>query len=125
KATTSQEEPQLALNIEQDGELLTEFINESQEHLENIERGALVLEENPTDADTLNSIFRAFHTFKGGSGFLNLTPIQTLAHELESLLDMARRHELTLTSAVIDVILAGGDILKRFTAEISTRLSES
>ena len=41
-------------------ELLREFINESGEHLQNIELGVLTLEENPTDADTLNSIFRAF-----------------------------------------------------------------
>ena len=62
-------EPVLILNLEEDRELLHEFINESQEHLQNIEQGVLVLEENPTDAETLDSIFRAFHTFKGGSGF--------------------------------------------------------
>ena len=56
------EEP-LVMNIESDGELLHEFINESAEHLQNIELGVLTLEENPKDADTLNSIFRAFHTF--------------------------------------------------------------
>ena len=108
---------------EADGELLAEFLNESQEHLQNIEQGVLVLEENPADADTLNSIFRAFHTFKGGAGFLNLTAIKDLAHELESLLDAARQHRLTVTSPIIDVILEGGDTLKIFVAQITTRLS--
>jgi two-component system chemotaxis sensor kinase CheA len=117
------EEPSLVLNIEGDGELLGEFINESQEHLQNIEQGVLVLEENPADAETLNSIFRAFHTFKGGSGFLNLGAIQTLAHELESLLDLARQHKLAITPEVINLILAGGDTLKQFTNEIGTQLS--
>ena len=97
----------LLVNLEADRELLLEFINESQEHLQNIEQGVLVLEDDPQDANTLNSIFRAFHTFKGGSGFLNLTPIKDLAHELESLLDAARQHKLVLNSGIIDVILEG------------------
>ena len=118
-------EPALLLNLEQDRELLREFINESQEHLQNIEQGVLVLEEDPADAETLNSIFRAFHTFKGGSGFLNLEAIQKLAHELESVLDLARRQKLAMTTEVINLILAGGDALKRFIAEIEARLSGS
>jgi len=117
------QEPEIILNLESDRELLNEFINESQEHLQNIEQGVLVLEENPADADTLNSIFRAFHTFKGGSGFLNLTAIQSLAHELESLLELARQHKLPITPKVINVILAGGDALKQFVSEIAAHLS--
>jgi two-component system chemotaxis sensor kinase CheA len=113
----------LTMNVESDGDLLREFINESGEHLQNIELGVLTLEENPTDADTLNSIFRAFHTFKGGSGFLNLLPMKNLAHELESLLDLARNHKLTVNSDVINVILEGGDTLKKYIAEMSAQLS--
>ncbi len=116
-------EPILTLNLLADRELLAEFINESQEHLNNVEQGVLTLEENPADDDTLNSIFRAFHTFKGGSGFLNLTPIQTLAHELESLLDLARQRKLALTPPIIGVILQGGDTLKQFVVEISGQTS--
>lgn len=112
----------LTLSLEADRELLQEFINESQEHLQNIEQGVLVLEDDPTDANTLNSIFRAFHTFKGGSGFLNLTPIKDLAHELESLLDAARQHKLDINSAIIDVILEGGDTLKKFVTQIQAQL---
>lgn len=116
-------EPALTLSLEADGDLLREFINESQEHLQNIENGVLVLEDNPADADTLNSIFRAFHTFKGGSGFLNLTPIKNLAHELESLLDAARQHKLAINSGIIDIILQGGDTLKTFVAQICGQLN--
>lgn len=115
--------PVILLNIESDGDLLREFINESQEHLQNIELGVLTLEHTPTDRDTLNSIFRAFHTFKGGSGFLNLAPINHLAHELESLLDLARQEKLVITSAVIEVILAGADTLKQFVQEIHRQLT--
>ena len=116
-------EPILTVNTESDGELLREFINESGEHLLNIEQGVLVLEENPADADTLNTIFRAFHTFKGCSGFLNLTAIQTLAHELESLLDQVRQHKLVVTPAIINLILDGGDALKQFVAEIDLQIA--
>lgn len=115
----------LVLNLDSDRELLSEFINESQEHLANIENGVLVLEDDPANADTLNTIFRAFHTFKGGSGFLNLLPIQALAHELESLLDAARQHKLTISSPIIDVILEGGDTLKKFTTQILAQLNGS
>ena len=122
-AASAEDEPLLTLDAAADGELLREFLNESAEHLQNVEQGVLVLEENPTDADTLNSIFRAFHTFKGGAGFLNLAAIQTLAHQLESLLDAARTGKLTITSPIADVILEGGDTLKRFMTEIDTRIS--
>lgn len=116
------EEIPLAINPD-DADLLREFISESNEHLQNIELGVLVLEDNPTDAETLNSIFRAFHTFKGGSGLLNLSPINKLAHELESLLDLARKNKLTPTSHIIDIILEGGDTLRRYTVEIEAQLS--
>ncbi|MBI4026142.1 MAG: chemotaxis protein CheW [Verrucomicrobia bacterium] len=112
----------LTMDVEQDRELLLEFIHESHEHLDNIERGVLVLEENPDDNDTLNSIFRAFHTFKGGSGFLSLTPINRLAHELESLLDLVREQKLLITPDVINLILRGGDALKQFITEMELQL---
>ncbi|MBI1842950.1 MAG: chemotaxis protein CheA [Verrucomicrobia bacterium] len=104
----------MVMNIESDCDLLREFTNESQEHLQNIEQGVLVLEENPTDRDTLNCIFRAFHTFKGGSGLLNLMPINRTAHELENLLDLARQDKIEITLDVINLILEGGDVLKLF-----------
>lgn len=112
----------MVLNLADDAELLREFTNESREHLQNIELGVLTLEDSPSDADTLNSIFRAFHTFKGGSGFLNLKPINRLAHELESLLDLARQNKLEISSPVIELILGGGDTLKKFVDSIDAQL---
>jgi two-component system chemotaxis sensor kinase CheA len=123
RPVASVEELVLSLNVEEDGEFLAQFISESQEHLQNIEQGVLLLENNPADAETLNLIFRAFHTFKGGSGFLNLTAILNLAHELESLLDLARQRKLAITRQVIDLILAGADTLKQFVLEINARLT--
>jgi two-component system chemotaxis sensor kinase CheA len=113
----------IVLNLEGDGDLLKEYVIESREHLNNIEQGALVLEENPGDADTLNSVFRSFHTFKGGAGFLNLVPISQLAHGLESLLDLARQRKLILDGARIELILRGRDTLKQFIDQIEAQLT--
>jgi two-component system, chemotaxis family, sensor kinase CheA len=111
------------LDLANDHDVLTEFVNESREHLQNIESGALHLEENPTNADTLNSIFRAFHTFKGASAFLQLRPMNKLAHELESLLDLARQQRIDINFDVVEIILNGGDTLKRFVDAIELQLT--
>lgn len=121
-AGTVTEEAPLNLNLADDRDLLREFIAESREHLDNIEQGMLVLERQPTDAETLNTVFRAFHTFKGGAGFLNLLPINRLAHVLESLLDQARQGRLTIDGEVIELILRGRDVLKQFLDEIDGQL---
>ena len=117
------ESERIHLNLEVDRDVLAEFIQESREHLQNIESDALTLEENPTAKETLNSLFRAFHTFKGSSGFLNLTPINKLAHELESLLDLARQNRLSINSEIIEIILHGGDTLKQFVDAIDLQLT--
>ena len=114
KSAAVVEEMTLYLNIASDADLLREFITESREHLDNIEQGVLVLEKEPANAEMLNTVFRAFHTFKGGAGFLNLVPINRLAHILESLLDLARQGKFTIASPTIEIILRGRDVLKQF-----------
>ena len=113
---------QFASTSPEDLGLLREFHGESVELLQGIEQGVLVLEENPADAATIDSIFRAFHTFKGAAGFLHLDALRDLAHDLESLLDAVRCSELRITSEIIDLILAGADALKHFTREIGSQL---
>jgi two-component system chemotaxis sensor kinase CheA len=116
------EEPAIRLNLPDDLEFLRTFRDESLELLDDIEQGVLVLEDNPTDVVTINSIFRAFHTFKGGAGFLHLEALHVIAHDLESLLDAVRRAELCITSDIIDLVLSGADALKQFTREVSAQL---
>jgi two-component system, chemotaxis family, sensor kinase CheA len=105
-----------------DGELVRLFCSESQDLLQDIEQGVLVLEERPEDKDTLATVFRAFHTFKGNASVMKLTVIQRLAHELESLLDAARRGAYRLDRQAIDAILAGADIFKRFIDEMAAQI---
>ena len=105
-----------------DGELVRLFCSESQDLLQEIEQGVLVLEERPEDKETLATVFRAFHTFKGNASVMKLTVIQRLAHELESLLDAARRGAYRLDRRAIDAILAGADIFKRFIDEMAAQI---
>lgn len=105
-----------------DGELVRLFCSESQDLLQDIEQGVLVLEERPQDTDTLATVFRAFHTFKGNASVMKLAVIQRLAHELESLLDSARRGTHRLDRRAIDAILAGADIFKRFIEEMAAQI---
>jgi len=106
-----------------DAEMLQLFCAEAQDLLQDIEQGVLVLESNPTDSSTIDTVFRAFHTFKGNVGVMKLVVLQQLAHELESLLDAARRGTFRLGRESIDVILAGEDILKRYVEQMSSQLN--
>ncbi|MBE7498745.1 MAG: chemotaxis protein CheA [Verrucomicrobiales bacterium] len=113
---------ELCLDPAQDAEMLRAFLDESREHLHQIEQGVLALERNPQEAATLHAIFRAFHTMKGGAGFLHLGPIQALAHELESLLQEARQGRMAMDAAAIELILTGSDRLGRWVGELEAQL---
>lgn len=112
----------LDLNLEENRELLTEFHAEAIDHLQQIEAALLVLDEQPGDPEALNSIFRSFHTIKGVSGFLHLTPMHTLTHEVESLLDLARNRKLRLTSPIVTEILKSRDAVQAMVVQITTAL---
>jgi two-component system chemotaxis sensor kinase CheA len=84
---------------------------EAREHLANIEAQLLALEENPGALEPIHSIFRGFHTIKGLAGFLEFSAIQAVAHEVETLLDLARNGRLAVAGAVVDAVLAGADYL--------------
>jgi two-component system, chemotaxis family, sensor kinase CheA len=93
------------------------FCAESQDLLQEMEQGVLTLERSPTDATSIDTVFRVFHSFKGNAGVLKLGVLQRLTHELESVLDTARRGQLRLDREAIDLILAGGDVLRRYVDE--------
>jgi two-component system, chemotaxis family, sensor kinase CheA len=113
----------LDLKPDLDPELVEEFICDAREQLENIEHGTLALEKNAQDQEVIHSLFRAFHTFKGNAGFLDLTAISQLAHMLESLLDAAREGRLQINSVVIEIILKSRDTLQQFVDEIEAQIT--
>lgn len=98
---------------EEDKPLILDFINEATEHIESCEAGLLAIESKPGDGETLNLIFRAFHTIKGMAGFLNLAQIGSLAHSAENLLDLTRKGEMVLAGKNMDVIFESVDLMKK------------
>ncbi|CDW95012.1 MULTISPECIES: chemotaxis protein CheA [unclassified Thiomonas] len=103
-----------------DNDLLQEFIAESRELLTDAQSQLLRLEATPTDAAALSAIFRAFHTLKGGAGFLEAQNMVDWCHHLEDLLDKLRAQKLTADSSMIDAILRASDVVGRMLDEMAS-----
>jgi two-component system chemotaxis sensor kinase CheA len=101
-----------------DPELLAEFFLEAGDHLTAIETQLLNLEHDPTARESIDAIFRGFHTIKGLAGFLSFPEMQAVAHETETLLDSVRTGKLAVTGRVVDVVLESADYLKRDLARL-------
>jgi len=100
------------LPTDADSGLIGDFIIESREYIEGAEAALLSLEVDPEDTEAINTVFRAFHTIKGTSGFLGLTFISDLAHHAESLLSRIRDQEIRCTGGYADLALRSIDTLK-------------
>lgn len=106
----------------EDDETLQMYIEESLDHLGDIESDLLTIEEagEDIDLDLVNNVFRAAHSVKGGAGFMGLTTIKDLAHHLENVLGMIRNKELVPDSKRISVLLKGFDELENLLNNIET-----
>ncbi len=95
-------------------DLLKDFINESREHLADIEADLLTIETGGAqiDEELVNKVFRAAHSIKGGSGFFGLVKVKELAHKAETVLDMLRSRKMTPNAEVTNVLLAAFDKLR-------------
>jgi two-component system chemotaxis sensor kinase CheA len=102
-----------------DLDILQDYLGESRELLQKAQEEILRLEKDPGNEEVLASIFRAFHTIKGGAGFLDAHNLVSWAHDLEDLLDKLRSHALPVTPARIDAILAGIDVLSGMFQELA------
>lgn len=98
--------------LAQDPELVQDFLVEAREHLAKIESCLLEIEQGVHTQETLHAAFRSFHTIKGLAGFLDYAVMQRVAHETETLLDLARNGRLVMRPAAVDVVLAAGDYLR-------------
>lgn len=105
-----------------DMSLVGDFITEAREHLENAVASLLVLGSDPVNKDSLDALFRAFHTIKGCAGFLMLNQIQALAHECENLLDKSRTGALVLSGPTLDVVFDSTDALKEMLDQLQEAL---
>lgn len=88
------------------------FFEESQEHLEEMEQLLLDLVVVNPDAEMLNSIFRAAHSIKGGSGIFGFDALASVTHIMESLLDKIRQGKMAITAEMVDLFLSSIDQLK-------------
>ncbi|MDH4317799.1 MAG: chemotaxis protein CheA, partial [Desulfobulbaceae bacterium] len=104
----------------EDDEILQGFIEESLEHLADIENDLLTIEEAGADIDEdlVNKVFRAAHSIKGGAGFMGLTIIQELAHAAENVLGLIRSKKLIPTPEIINVLLKASDELQKLIEDI-------
>jgi two-component system chemotaxis sensor kinase CheA len=88
------------------------FFEEAGENLDRMEAQLLEIDLEAADDEELNSIFRCAHSVKGGAATFGFADVAELTHQMETLLDKLRRHELAPTSAMVDVLLQAGDALR-------------
>ncbi len=95
--------------IDADEEILQDFLIEADEILELLSEQLVELENNPQDNDLLNTIFRGYHTVKGGAGFLGLTALVDICHIAENVFDLLRNGDQKVTPELMDVSLKALD----------------
>ena len=93
-------------------DLLQDFLTEAGDLLSDVDNKLVELEKTPNDKSLLNTIFRGFHTIKGGAGFLNAAPLVALCHRTENLFDKLRNDEMVLTPEIMDVIMAATGVVR-------------
>ncbi|MCP4494664.1 MAG: chemotaxis protein CheA [Gammaproteobacteria bacterium] len=104
--------------IDLDDEILQDFLIEAGEILEQLNEQLVDLEQSPDDNDLLNSIFRGFHTIKGGGSFLSLTNLVEVCHKSEDVFNLLRNNELSLNVTMMDVFLRVLDEVNNMFGEI-------
>lgn len=116
--------PSKAIDGSHDPAELAEFVTEALEHLEQADLNLLELEHHPDNLETINALFRSFHTIKGLSGFFGASAINRIAHETENLLDRGRIGALKMTSGLVDAIFEAVDLLRKQATAVQRYIEE-
>ena len=93
-------------------ELLRDFFTEAEEQVETLESNILAIENDPSNHDAIDEIFRAAHTLKGGSATVEMSELTAFCHDVEDLLDAVRGGSVAVSEAIVDVLLKSIDIIK-------------
>jgi two-component system chemotaxis sensor kinase CheA len=101
-------------------DIVKEFLIESTENLDQLDRDLVELEKDPSSKDILSSIFRTIHTIKGTTGFLGFSKLESLAHAGESLLGLLREGKLSMTPEITSALLALVDAVRGILAAIES-----
>lgn len=104
----------------EDAEILSSFLVEAHDHLDDIEERILDLEKN-YDEQTIHDIFRSMHTIKGVSSFIGLSKIKGFSHSLETVLNAMRTGELETDEEIVDILLNGSDVLQQMVSDIEAQ----
>ena len=105
-------------------DIVREFLVESYENLDRLDRDLLQLEKNPNDREILASVFRTIHTIKGTSGFLAFNQLGAVTHVGESLLGLLRDGQKALDRDITNALLAMVDTVRQILASIEATGSE-
>ena len=90
------------------------FIDETKEHLQNLNEQLLILEREPDNTDTINEIFRAAHSLKGMAGTMGYKRMQRLTHDMENVFSEIRNGKITVQDSMVDVLFRGLDALENY-----------
>ena len=108
----------------EDADIVREFLVESSENLDRLDRELVVLEQTPGDREILASVFRTIHTLKGTAGFLSFPALESVAHVGENLLSRLRDGVLALNPEITTTLLAMVDAIREILGSIETQGSE-
>lgn len=100
------------------------FIDETREHLQNLNEYLLVLEKEPDNEDTINEIFRAAHSLKGMAGTMGFKRMQRLTHDMENLFQEVRNGNITVSSKLVDILFRGLDALENYLKSVQETSDE-
>lgn len=93
-------------------ELLKDFYAEAEQQVEQLESNILVIENDPSNHEAIDEIFRAAHTLKGGSATVEMMELSHFTHTVEDVLDEIRSDRLAVDEDVVDVLLSSIDVIK-------------
>lgn len=100
------------------------FLDETKEHLENLNAQILKLEQEPEDVDTINEIFRAAHSLKGMAGTMGYKRMQALTHDMENVFSEIRNGTMKVNSNLIDTLFQCLDALEEYNNNIQETADE-
>lgn len=100
------------------------FIDETKEHLQNLNDQLLILESEPENDNTINEIFRAAHSLKGMAGTMGYKRMQKLTHNMENVFSEIRNGKMKVKSELVDVLFKGLDALESYLENIQTTADE-
>ncbi len=100
------------------------FLDETSEHLQNLNTQILSLEQDPGNMDTINEIFRAAHSLKGMAGTMGYKRMQNLTHDMENVFSEVRNGNITVKAGMIDVLFQCLDALEEYTTNIRENADE-